>query len=146
MFGQNGVDRVVLDTNQIVSGLLMRRGAQADLLDAWRARRFLLITAPFLIHEIETVLSRPALRLKYGLRDDQIERVLTLLRLDAIQVPGTIRPRACRDPDDDAILGCAVEGDAHYLITGDHDLLVLRQHKMVQIVTARHYLDQLSLS
>ena len=139
------MDRVVLDTNQIVSGLLMRRGPQVDLLDGWRARRFLLITAPFLLNEIEAVLSRPSLRLKYGLQEDQIERVLTLLQLDSIQVSGTVSPKVCRDPNDDAILGCAVEGDADYLVTGDQDLLILRQYQATRIVTARSYLDRLAL-
>ena len=72
------MDRVVLDTNQIVSGLLMRRGAQAELLDAWRDRRFVLIASPFILNEIEEVLSQARLRQKYRLQEDQIERFLKL--------------------------------------------------------------------
>jgi len=34
--------RVVIDTNVIVSGSLSRSGAPAELLDAWRVRRYLL--------------------------------------------------------------------------------------------------------
>ena len=67
---QNGVDRVVLDTNQMVSGLLMRRGAQAEWLDAWRDRRFLLITSPFILSEVEEVLSQSLLRQKYYLQEN----------------------------------------------------------------------------
>jgi len=142
---QSGVDRVVLDTNQIVSGLLARHGAQAELLDAWRDRRFLLLTSHFLLSEVEEVLSRPVLRQKYHLQKEQIERFLTLLRMDSLQVPGGVRLQVCRDPDDDLILGCAVEGQADFLVTGDQDLLVLREYRSIRILTARHYIEHLRL-
>ena len=137
------MDRVVLDTNQIVSGLLMRRGAQAELLEAWRDRRFLLITSPFILRETEEVLSRPFLRRKYHLQENRIERFLNLLRLDSLQVPGITCPRVCRDPNDNAIIGCAVEGEAEYLVTGDKDLLVLTEYKGIRITTARHYIERM---
>lgn len=139
------MDRVVLDTNQIVSGLLMRRGAQAELLDAWRERRFLLIASPFILNEIEEVLSQARLRQKYRLQEDQIERFLNLLRMDSLQIPGIVRLRICRDPDDDAILECAVEGEADYLVTGDKDLLVLKEYRGIRIQTAHHYIERLRL-
>lgn len=57
----------------------MRRGQQAELLVAWRDRRFLLIISPFILNEVEEVLSRPLLRQKYHLQKNQIEGFLTLL-------------------------------------------------------------------
>lgn len=56
-----------------------------------------------------------------------------------------LRPRVCRDPDDNSILGCAVEGEANYLVTGDQDSLVLREYRDIRIITARHYLERLRL-
>ena len=123
----------------------MRRGAQADLLQAWRDRRFLLVTSPFLLNEVEEVLSQARLRQKYHLQEYHIEQILSLLRIDSLQVSGTVRQQVCRDPDDDAILACAVEGQARYLVTGDHDLLVLKDHRGIRILTARHYLERLYL-
>lgn len=123
----------------------MSRGAQAELLDAWRDRRFLLITSPLVLSEIEEVLSQTLLRQKYHLQENQIERFLNLLRMDSLQVPGLVRVQVCRDPDDDAILGCAVEGEADYLITGDKDLLVLKKYGGTRILTARHYIERLRL-
>ena len=37
----------------------------------------------------------------------------------------------CRDPEDDRILGCALAGEADYLVTGDEDLLVMKQFKAI---------------
>ena len=123
----------------------MRRGAQAELLHAWRERRFLLIISPFILNEVEKVMSQPLLRQKYHLQENQIERFLSLLRMDSLQVPGIIRVQVCRDPQDDAILGCAVEGEADFLITGDKDLLVLKKYRNIRILTARHYIERLRL-
>jgi predicted nucleic acid-binding protein len=45
----------------------------------------------------------------------------------------------CRDPDDDAILGCALAGEADYFVTGDADLLALKSFKETQILSPRNF-------
>jgi predicted nucleic acid-binding protein len=44
-----------------------------------------------------------------------------------------------RDPDDDAVLAAAIEGEASAIVTGDRDLLVLREHHGIRIVTPRDF-------
>lgn len=51
--------RVVLDTNVVVSGLLAPHGTPAVALDAWRERRYLLLTSPALVRELRRTLSYP---------------------------------------------------------------------------------------
>jgi predicted nucleic acid-binding protein len=48
----------------------------------------------------------------------------------------------CRDPKDDHLLALAMDGEAHYLITGDRDLLVLSPFHGIQIVTPARFLDK----
>jgi predicted nucleic acid-binding protein len=43
----------------------------------------------------------------------------------AKEIAPLIRVDLCRDDDDNRILECAIEGDAHYIVTGDRDLLDL---------------------
>jgi predicted nucleic acid-binding protein len=45
-----------------------------------------------------------------------------------------------RDPDDDMVLECAMEGGAHYIVTGDKDLLDLKVFRSIQIVRASEFL------
>lgn len=45
-----------------------------------------------------------------------------------------------RDPDDNMVLECAVEGKAQYIVTGDKDLLVLKTFRDIQIVRASDFL------
>ena len=42
---------------------------------------------------------------------------------------------ALRDPKDNPILACAVEGGADYIVTGDRDLLVLERFQGIPIVS-----------
>lgn len=46
----------------------------------------------------------------------------------------------CRDPKDDAIIECAVNAKAELIISGDKDLLILKQYNTVRIITPRQYL------
>jgi predicted nucleic acid-binding protein len=41
----------------------------------------------------------------------------------------------CRDPDDDAVLACALAAQADLIVSGDDDLLVLKQFQEIRIVT-----------
>lgn len=123
----------------------MREGPQVELLNAWRARQYLLVISPFILAEVQEVLSQRSLRQKYRLQESQLQEFLRLLHLESFQVSGTVKPKVCRDPDDDAILGCAMEGEADYLATGDQDLLILGDYRTTRIVTARRYLERLRL-
>lgn len=56
-----------------------------------------------------------------------------------VPIPGVLRAVA-RDPDDDAVLECALAGGATFVITGDLDLLTLGTFQGVQIVRAAEFL------
>ena len=45
----------------------------------------------------------------------------------------------CRDPDDDKFIGCAVDGKAVFIVSGDKDLLSLESYKDIEIITAADF-------
>ena len=50
----------------------------------------------------------------------------------------------CRDPEDDLFLSCALASGADFIVTGDDDLLVLKQFQTVRIIKPIefiHYLE-----
>jgi hypothetical protein len=49
-----------------------------------------------------------------------------------------------RDKKDNRILECAMESGSDYLVTGDRDLLALKEYKNVKIVTPREFLNILN--
>jgi putative PIN family toxin of toxin-antitoxin system len=48
-------------------------------------------------------------------------------------------PRISRDPYDDHVLAVAAQAKADYLITGDNDLLVLKEHADTLIIRPRQF-------
>lgn len=64
--------------------------------------------------------------------------VIQVIRKDAhLVVPPPLAKPVCRDADDDWILATAVAGRADAIVTGDQDLLILRTHAGIPIVTPR---------
>jgi putative PIN family toxin of toxin-antitoxin system len=61
---------------------------------------------------------------------------------EAARVASTIS--ICRDADDNRILAAALDSGCSHLVTGDSDLLVLKQFEGVRIVTPRGFLEIIS--
>lgn len=137
--------RVVLDTNQFVSSVLVRRGLPAQVIDAWRQREYLLVISPEIIAEIRATLDYPHIRRKYLITDDQVERLITVLEQDALVVSGEVNTSGAipDDPDDDKILACAVDGMVDLIVSGDRHLLALGEYEGISIITAREFLERL---
>jgi len=45
----------------------------------------------------------------------------------------------CRDRDDDHVLACALAAKAEYLVTGDSDLLEIKNFQGIKILTPREF-------
>ena len=46
-----------------------------------------------------------------------------------------------RDPDDDKFINCAISSGSKYIISGDNDLLILKEVETVKIVAAKYFLE-----
>ncbi len=137
--------KVVLDTNVFVSGVPVRSGPPAQALDAWRERRYLLITSPAIIAEVRAVLNSPRIRRKYGIAEEDVEQLVVLLEREAVVVPGEVEVDSVipEDPADERVLACAVEAGADCIVSGDHHLLDLQTYQGIPILTVREFLEWL---
>jgi len=99
---------------------------------------------PGQVAEVGEVLSRPKIAKKYRILPADRHALLELLRSEAILLPVASGPGVCRDPDDDYLLGCAAAGGVECLVTGDDDLLSVRQYREMAIADARHFLALLA--
>jgi putative PIN family toxin of toxin-antitoxin system len=138
--------RVVVDTNVILSGILSSKGAPAEILDAWRERRFLLLISPAIIAEIRAVLRYPRIRKKYSISDREIELLISLLEHDALLLPGNadVVGSVPDDPADEMFLACVLDGGADMIVSGDHHLLDLEVFQDIPIMSARQFLEQIN--
>lgn len=115
--------RAVIDTNLLISAMISKPGSTSRrLLEAIRDGRLTLILSRPLIDEFLDVMGRPKFA-RYGITiGDVLDFIAGLLALaSVVQITGSAR--GCEDPDDDAVIETAEVGAAHYLITGDADLL-----------------------
>ena len=110
--------RVVLDTNVFVSSLLSTQGLPAQVLDAWREGRYMLVASPPIIAEIVEVLESPRISKKYFIRQEDIQQLVDLLKTDAILVPGraVVKGSVPQDPRDEMFLACAVDAKADCIV------------------------------
>ena len=112
--------RVFLDTNVLVSGFATR-GLSADVVRLVMAKHTL-ITGEVIIEETRRVL-QAKLGVPAGTVDD-IERLLRRYHVEpAPDQPANID---IRDPDDAWVLASALQAEADVLVTGDADLLSIR--------------------
>lgn len=128
----------VLDTNILVSRLLVPGGVAARAVDHALGRGILLVSEATL-DELVEVLDRPKFD-PYLTREDR-KRFIELLGGVARVIPITSKVRACRDPKDDKFLDVALNGGAAAIITGDADLLHLDPYHGVPIVNPAAFLD-----
>lgn len=129
--------RLVLDTNVLVSRLLLPGGTAARAVDHALAHGVLLVSEETLA-ELVQVLSRPRFDRYVSMKDRR--QFVNLLGGIARLVPITHRVAACRDPKDDKFLHVALNGEADAIISGDRDLLVLHPFHDVSILTPTAFL------
>jgi len=88
---------------------------------------YILLYSDPLLTELADVLNRPRIRDKYGLSTEDIETVLALILLRGEAVTIIRRIEVCRDPKENMILEAAVAGGADWIVSGDDDLLTIRE-------------------
>lgn len=130
--------RVVIDTSSLVSYVLTRGDLMRRVIAHWRLNRLVVLSSPATRAELAAVIARPQIqRLVVASLDPLVEGLAHY----TWHVPGDLHlAGVCRDPNDDEFLACAVEGDAHYLISSDKDLLDLKSYRGVAIVSPGQFL------
>lgn len=130
--------RFVIDTNVIISAVLLKQSIARKAFDQAQAYGTLLISLDTL-NELNDVLRREKFN-KY-LSEDERLRFLSILVRDAARVDVKDTIEECRDPKDNKFLELAVSGKADYIISGDKDLLDLSPFRGIPIVSPRQFLE-----
>ena len=136
--------RIAPDTNTIVSGLLWN-GPSHEILQHARAGDLALFTTQPLLTELLRVLAYPRLQFKVGLTGLAPEELLRIYAHVAIPVaPAPLDPVILADPDDDALLACAVAAGVDAIVSGDRHLRELGAFRGIPILSATALLARLS--
>ncbi|MCP9837869.1 putative toxin-antitoxin system toxin component, PIN family [Cyanobium sp. N.Huapi 1H5] len=130
--------RVVLDTNVLVSALLFENGRLAWLRRTWQTAAITPVVSESSARELIRVLAHPKFRLMRADIDQLLADVLPWCETHA--GPFKACPFKVRDPKDQVVLDLALSADVPVLVSGDADLLALKnQLKPLLILTPAEF-------
>jgi putative PIN family toxin of toxin-antitoxin system len=133
--------KLVIDTNVLISAMLNPSAPPSQLVAAWRAKAFTLLSTDLQLTELSRVTRYPKIkeRLKPAIAGELVNDVRALA-VFAEPLPAS----ASQDPYDNFLLGLADAGKAQLLVTGDkRDLLSLGAYKGIRIVNTQSALGLL---
>jgi len=126
--------RVVIDSNVLISGLIWG-GNPGTVIKKWRSNSFILLISPFILAELVNFLEQ------HGIGDNEKEVIVNEFQTGATKVIPSRKVDICRDKKDNQVLDLCLAGKADYLVTGDKDLLVLKELKKTKIASPKEFIE-----
>jgi putative PIN family toxin of toxin-antitoxin system len=128
--------KVVFDSNIFISALVIPgSAAEKAILKIIERKNDKLIISKEIISEVLSVLS-----VKFSRDKEAISRVAVHLSEIAELVYPAKRIKVFKDDPDNRILECALSGNADVVVTGDKEMLRLKEYEDVKIITLKEYL------
>lgn len=128
--------KIIIDTNIWISFLIGKTLKELQkLIDNPDIE---IVITKYIISEIKETFERKHLE-KY-FKDEQFYSFWEYLNKSSLEINVNNIPQICRDEDDNYLLAIAELTNCNFIITGDKDLLVLRQYKDTLIVRFRDFM------
>ena len=138
--------RVVLDTNIVASALLWG-GTPERLIEAAGDGHLELVTSEALLAELAGILGRAKFAAKLRQKNLSAAEIVARYREIAETVEDApIDEAALRDPDDAAVLACALAARAEAIVSGDDDLHALGTYQGIPVLTPAECLRRLGIA
>ena len=134
--------RVVLDTNIIGSVLLGGRVAEQFSVLLQAADHIDMVYDDLLIAEIRRLAAIPYFQQR-GITQYDVDDFLSLFVSISIKVFVTSQVRLGRDSKDHFLLSLCRDARAQFLVTGDRDLLIIKQYGSTAILTINEFVDKI---
>jgi len=128
--------RVVFDTNIFISALVIPGSLAEKAVSRIIEGRDELVISADIIKEVLSVLSS-----KFGREREALSHVAVILLELGEWVRPDQRVRVFRDEPDNRILECATFGKADLIVTGDKEMLRLKEYMGIKIASLRDYLE-----
>ncbi len=133
-------DRIVLDTNVLISALLFN-GPPRAVLELVIGGSVYCSLSLVILDELRNVLERP----KFRFSPEQAFQVVEELHAVCDIVNPAIQVNiVTADPKDNLILECALESKADMIVSGDQHLLAIVEFRGIQIVSPSGYLKAIT--
>jgi len=125
--------KIVLDSNVLLSGLAAPNSTPGRIISAWDNHSFDIVTSEFQLAEIARVMAYPKVRKLLQWDEPEIQAFIRqlCLRVEIVNI-SDIDARVPTDPDDTPILATLIAAKADCLVSGDKDLLALREDYCIE--------------
>lgn len=133
--------KLVLDTTTLVSASFWE-GNEAELFRKIEQGKAKLYITQEILNEVERVIKRPRFEqvvLNAGLTADQI--IQKIIVVSHLVIGPKLNIKICRDENDNKFLECAENAKADYIVSGDDDLLSLKEYRSIPIVRTSMILE-----
>lgn len=129
--------KIIFDTNWYISASINRM-SRRRLYDLLINEDLTVFYSSELLHEYKSVIFRKKFE-KY-IRQDQVNRFIGLIltRLKPVEIKTIVR--LSRDANDNYLLSMSLDCAADYLVTGDPDLLELKEFGKTKILTMSEFI------
>ena len=126
--------KIFLDTNVIISAFITH-GHAIELLEYCMINHKI-YTSEFIIEEV-----KKNLKTKFEYRDEEIGEVINFIKSNFINVGKykKLKEIVSRDLDDDDVLAAAVFEKVDCIVTGDKDLLIIKNYKNIKVLSPRDF-------
>ena len=132
--------RCVIDTNVLISTLLMKRRLPFKIVDRI-FRDGIILRSEATSSELAEIIGRKKFD-KYIVAEER-QVFLSKLASELVEVQEVVE--ACRDPKDNKFLEAGVNGNADFSITGDDDLLSMHPFRGIQILSQQTFFTTVHL-
>ena len=124
--------RIVLDTNVLISALI-KKGKPRNLFDQAIVGEIQLVLSEPILEEFIKVAKKKKFR-PYFRNSEAVNFIALLERVsEFVQVRSKVD--ITRDKSDNMVLATALDGNAKYVVSGDEDLLAVREFKGIKVLT-----------
>ena len=129
--------KIVVDTNVVISGIFFG-GVPRKIVEAVADGAIDAYATAEILDEYMGIIAS-MLERKQG----RINQSILSPLFSAIKIIETeSRIEVCRDPDDNKFIECAVDAKALYIVSGDNDLLDIKEYDGICIITAKEFCEE----
>lgn len=135
--------KAVIDTNVLISASFRKISPLPNrIYQALKSQQFILVTSLEIMKEVEDVVNRDYIIARsHTTENDRKVFIETLVDISMFTFGKTSLRNISRDLKDDKFLVCVHESRADYIVTGDKDLLVLREYGTTKIINPRAFVE-----
>lgn len=129
--------KAVLDTNVFISGIFWDGNYSSQIISAWRAGRFTLVSSLPMVEELVRILRT----FKIKMDEEIIEEWRNIIIENAIIVEPTEKLNLVKaDPTDDMFFEAALASSAQYIVSQDNHILKIADYQGIRVISPEEFL------